>query len=73
MHHLQFNRQNKFIFSNFFRVLLSTPPIYFFHPPPLTYLQVGPAWDRQFSSHKGGCNQEEGGAYRMSLFLTDAL
>ncbi|KAJ0507946.1 hypothetical protein HanIR_Chr11g0511851 [Helianthus annuus] len=22
---------------------------------------VGPAWDRQFSSHKGGYNQEEGG------------
>ncbi|KAF5816690.1 putative chitinase [Helianthus annuus] len=25
------------------------------------FAHVGPAWDRQFSSHKGGCNQEGGG------------
>ncbi|KAJ0568593.1 hypothetical protein HanIR_Chr06g0297951 [Helianthus annuus] len=27
----------------------------------LCFYKVGPAWDRQFSSHKGGCNQEGGG------------
>ncbi|KAJ0884495.1 hypothetical protein HanPSC8_Chr10g0434321 [Helianthus annuus] len=38
-----------------------TLPIYFFHPPPLTYLQVGSVWDRQFSSHKGGVIRKERG------------